>query len=148
MKVYKYKINGQTYEVVIKDITDGEVDVEVNGLSYHVENVDAPKHSSKPPQVSRPKVATPPVHQAAAPAPPRSAKPSGEGTITSPLPGVVLDMKVKEGDTVKAGQPLLVLEAMKMENSIEAETDGQVIKVYVKTGDSVMEGDALVTIGG
>ncbi|PID90967.1 MAG: acetyl-CoA carboxylase biotin carboxyl carrier protein subunit [Bacteroidetes bacterium] len=147
MKVYKYKINGQTYEVVIKDIADGEVDVEVNGLSYHVENVDAPKPAKRP-QVSRPKPASHPEHHAQAPEPQAAAKPTGEGTITSPLPGVILDMQVKEGDTVKAGQTLLVLEAMKMENSIEAEADGKVIKVYVKAGDSVMEGDALVTIGG
>ncbi len=147
MKVYKYKINGQTYEVVIKDIADGEVDVEVNGLSYHVENVDAPKPVKRP-QVSRPKPATHPEHHTQTPEPQPSARPSGEGTITSPLPGVILDMQVKEGDIVKAGQTLLVLEAMKMENSIEAESDGKVIKVYVKAGDSVMEGDALVTIGG
>ena len=71
----------------------------------------------------------------------------GAGAIVSPLPGVILTVKCKEGDAVKQGDVLLVLEAMKMENSIEADRDGHVVKLHVAVNDQVMEGDPLVTLG-
>ena len=81
--------------------------------------------------------------QAAAPA----AKPAGEGKpVTSPLPGVIIEVSVKEGDTVAAGQKVAVLEAMKMENEIQADRAGVVTKINVNKGDSVLEGAAIVTI--
>lgn len=67
-------------------------------------------------------------------------------TVVSPLPGVVVDVKVAAGDAVKAGQTVAVLEAMKMENDILAECDGVVASVDVKNGDSVLEGAVLLTI--
>jgi len=73
--------------------------------------------------------------------------PKGTGTIKSPLPGVILDLLVKKGDTVKVGQRLLVLEAMKMENNIEADKAGIVVSIAKNKGDSVMEGDILIVIG-
>ena len=72
--------------------------------------------------------------------------PKGGGTIKSPLPGVVLNVFVKEGDTVSIGQKLLVLEAMKMENNIEADKGGRVVSLKKNKGDSVMEGDVLIVI--
>ena len=65
----------------------------------------------------------------------------------SPLPGVIVDLKVREGDQVNAGQHLLILEAMKMENNIDADRDGIVVELKVNKGDSVLEGDTLLTIG-
>ena len=84
----------------------------------------------------------------AAPAQQAPAKAAGSGTkVPAPLPGTITEVKVKEGDTVKAGDTVVVLEAMKMQNSIEAECSGTVTSVIVKPGDTVMEGDALITIG-
>jgi len=65
----------------------------------------------------------------------------------SPLPGVITHVMVKEGDAVKSGQTLMVLEAMKMENNIEANRDGKVTSIAVREGTSVMEGETLITIG-
>ena len=66
--------------------------------------------------------------------------------IKSPLPGVILEIKVKEGDTVKRGQTLLVLEAMKMENDIKADRDGKVTAIKVSQGESILEGTDLIII--
>jgi biotin carboxyl carrier protein len=63
------------------------------------------------------------------------------------LPGVILDVHVREGDSVKVGQKLLTLEAMKMENNINADKEGKVVSMKVSKGDSVMEGDVLIVIG-
>ena len=70
----------------------------------------------------------------------------GEGAVVAPMPGLVLSIKVKEGDTVHAGQVLLVMEAMKMENAITASYNGTVSKVYVREQDSINEGDVLVDV--
>ena len=67
--------------------------------------------------------------------------------IKAPLPGVMISVNVKIGDVVKVGQEIAVLEAMKMENSIESVMDGTVTAVHVKEGDSVLEGDTVITIG-
>ena len=73
---------------------------------------------------------------------------SGAGKpVTSPLPGVIIAVKVNVGDTVKAGQEVAILEAMKMENSIEAVQDGTVTAIHVSKGDSILEGSPIVTIG-
>ena len=103
----------------------------------------------------RPKSATPVVTPAPAPAPasapqkqtqPKAAIGAGK-KITAPLPGTITDVKVKVGDTVKNGDTVLILEAMKMQNNIEAECDGTITSIVVSKGDTVMEGDALITIG-
>ena len=71
---------------------------------------------------------------------------AGSMPINSPLPGVILELHVKVGDTVKKGDTLLVLEAMKMENNIQAPSDGKIARVSIQKGDSVLEGDELVVI--
>lgn len=132
------------------DVENGQGIVKVNGVQYKVEREGSPMPSDKP-KVARPvREAHAPAAAPASPAPtPSRPKASGaQGGIISPLPGVILEVKVKEGDSVKVGQPLMVLEAMKMENIIEADRDGSVTSVPVKQGDSVMEGDTLITIGG
>lgn len=94
--------------------------------------------------VVRPVAAAP----AAAAAPAQAARPAaaGKSGVKSPLPGVILDIKVSVGEEVKKGQLVVVLEAMKMENSINADRDGKVTAINVNRGDSVLEGTDLVII--
>lgn len=146
MKTYKLKVNGNDYEVAVNKTTDNQASVKVNGVVYEVEvdtnfkKVNKPLLSPTPAPVSSATAA--PV----AAVRPAAAPTSGE-VIKSPLPGVILDIFVKEGDTVKEGQKLMMLEAMKMENNIEAECNGVVTKVNVSKGNSVLEGDILISIG-
>ena len=118
MKEYKYKINGNSYKVTIGDIEDNIAHVEVNGTHYKVEMEKQPKPVAKP----------------------------GKSGVKSPLPGVILDIKVNVGDTVKKGQTIIILEAMKMENNINADKDGKITAINVNKGDSVLEGNDLVII--
>ncbi len=142
MKEYKYKINGNLYNVTIGDIEDNIAHVEVNGTHYTVEMEKKPKAAPAPKPVVRP-AAKPAAAPAAAPAAKPAAAKSG---VKSPLPGVILDIKVKEGDEVKKGQTIIILEAMKMENSINADKDGKVTAINVSKGESVLEGTDLVII--
>ena len=146
MKQYRFKINGNQYNVDINSVEGNIASVSVNGTSYQVELEDAPAApvQAVPVQTS---VITPvaaPVQ--AAPAPKPAASGAGK-PVTSPLPGVIIAVKVNVGDSVKAGQEVAVLEAMKMENSIEAVQDGTVTAIHVAKGDSILEGAAIVTIG-
>ena len=144
MKEYKYKINGNLYNVVIGDMEENIVHVEVNGTHYTVETEKKPKAAPAPKPVVRP-AARPAVAPAAAPAP-KPATGGAKSGVKSPLPGVILDIKVKEGDEVKKGQTIIILEAMKMENSINADKDGKVTAINVSKGESVLEGTDLVII--
>ena len=144
MKEYKYKINGNLYNVVIGDIEENIAHVEVNGTHYTVEMEKKPKAAPAPKPVVRP-AAKPAAAPAAAPAP-KPAAGGGKSGVKSPLPGVILDIKVKEGDEVKKGQTIVILEAMKMENSINADRDGKVTAINVSKGESVLEGTDLVII--
>ncbi len=140
MKEYKYKINGKPYTVSVGDIEGKNVTVEVNGVAYSVELEKEAAPKIKPiARVSAPATVAP----AAAP---RQAAPAGKGAICSPLPGVILEVKIKEGDNVKRGQTLMVLEAMKMENDIKADRDGKVTKISVSKGESILEGTELISI--
>lgn len=146
MKTYKIKVNGNDYEVAVKKNTESQASVKVNGVEYEVE-VDSNFR-----KVNKPLLSPTPAATSSAPATPVAAvrpatSASAGSAIKSPLPGVVLDIFVKEGDTVKEGQKLLMLEAMKMENNIEAECGGVVTKISVSKGASVLEGDVLISIG-
>ena len=144
MKEYKFKIHGN--EVSINSVEDNIADVTVNGTQYEVE---IEGKASKVSKITKP---TPSTSSAATTAEAIStakaaAKKSAGTAVKSPLPGVIVDLKVREGDQVKAGQHLLVLEAMKMENNIDADRDGIIVELKVNKGDSVLEGDTLLTIG-
>ena len=144
MKEYKYKINGNSYKVSVGDIEDNQVTVEVNGTSYTVELEKSAAPKIKP--VVRPAAPAAPA-PAAAPVKPVARPSAGGGNgIKSPLPGVILEVKVKEGDVVKRGQTLLVLEAMKMENDIKADHDGTVKSILVSKGESILEGTDLIIV--
>jgi biotin carboxyl carrier protein len=143
MKTYKFKINGNEYNVAINSLAGGVADVTVNGTPYQVELADAPAAPAAPVAPVAPVQAAP----ATAPAAPATPAAGSGKPVTSPLPGVIIAVKVNVGDVVKAGQTVAVLEAMKMENDIQAECDGTVTAVKVAKGDSILEGAVIVTIG-
>ena len=140
MKTYRFKINGNEYNVAINSVDGTNASVTVNGTDYQVELENAP---AAPVQTAPAAVQTAPAASAA----PKPAASGAGKAVTSPLPGVIIAVKVNVGDSVKAGQEVAVLEAMKMENSIEATQAGTVTAIHVAKGDSVLEGAAIVTIG-
>ena len=146
MKRFKFTINGNIYDVEIQNIDGNLADVEVNGTTYKVE-VDKQIQATKTPRLVR-SMSVPSTDSL-----PSTAKfanpsgPKGAGNIKSPLPGVILEVYVREGDSVKMGQKLLMLEAMNMEININADKEGHVVSLKVGKGDSVMEGDVLIVIG-
>ncbi len=139
MKEYKYTIDGNKYEVAINEVGETTAKVTVNGAEYTIE--------WEKPVEEKPVVKVQPVaaKPAAAPAAPAAAPVSGNA-IKTPLPGVIIDVKVNVGDTVKKGDTVVVLEAMKMENNINADRDGKVVAVHVAKGDTVADGAALIVL--
>lgn len=144
MKEYKYKINDNSYNVIINDVTDTTANVTVNGVDYKVE-WEKPQEP-KPAVVVKPVVAKPAPTAAPTAAPQASTTPVNGHAIKTPLPGVIIDVKVNVGDTVTKGQTVVILEAMKMENNINADKDGKVISIAVTKGDTVADGAVLLTI--
>ena len=141
MKEYKFKIGGKEYNVTVNPKEGKFFDVTVNGATYEVEAENAPAAAPAPQPAAAP-VQAAPVAQAAP-----AAKPAGAGEkVASPLPGVIIEISVKEGQQVKAGQKVAVLEAMKMENEIPAPKDGTITDIHVHKGDTLQEGDPVVTI--
>jgi len=142
MKEYKYTIDGNKYEVAVNEVNDTTAKVTVNGTEYTVE---WEKPIEEKPVVKVQPVTAKPVATAAPAATPAAAPVSGNA-IKTPLPGVIIDVKVKVGDTVKKGDTVVVLEAMKMENNINADRDGKVVAIQVAKGDTVADGAALVVL--
>ncbi len=148
MAKYQYKVQGVDYEVNIEEIEGNLAKVNVNGVDFEVElqqPISVGKQTKKPVAV---KPVAAPV-QGTAPAPAAAPAPvqAGDGAkVCAPLPGTISSIPVKVGDAVAIGDTVVVLEAMKMQNNIEAETAGTITSVMVSPGDSVMEGAVLVTI--
>ena len=142
MKSFKYTINGNVYKVHINSVEEDIAEVEVNGTPYSVK-MEKP---AKKQMVALKRPAQAPTKASGEPVVSRPAG-GAAGAGRSPLPGVILSVDCKVGDTVKRGQKLLVLEAMKMENTIPADRDGKIVEVKVNKGDSVLEGADLVIIG-
>lgn len=141
MKKFKFTIRGDEYDVNIKEIEDNIAIMEVNGTSYEVEIKRETKTTKTPTLLRKPVVQKP-----------------GEGLITktqstgglkikAPLPGTILKINVKEGDAVKKGDSLMIMEAMKMENQVLSEKDGVISSIKVKEGEAVLQDDVLVEIG-
>jgi biotin carboxyl carrier protein len=125
MKRFSVTVNGKAYDVAVEEITDGSAPV-----------------VAAAPAAPAPVAAAP--APAAAPAAPAAA---GEGeTVTAPMPGTILDVKVNVGDTVSKGQVIMILEAMKMENDIVAPCDGKITSILAKKNDTVNSGDTLATV--
>lgn len=152
MKQYKYTINGAQFDVTIDSIVGSKAKVEVNGIPFEVEMQGSSLVEEALPTVSTeatPATTTPaaPAAETPAAAPAATSGPGAGTPVKAPLPGVVTKILVSEGQAVKKGDTVLVLEAMKMENNITAEADGSVTGICVSAGDSVMEGTTLLTIG-
>ncbi len=143
MEKYQYKVKGVDYDVEIEDIKGNIANVTVNGIPFEVE-------MKKQAKVAKPKFRIENVAKVEKPAPVKEEKtavqPSDGTPVTAPLPGTINEIKVKVGDKVRVGDTVVVLEAMKMQNNIEAETEGTIASVNVAKGDAVNEGDTLVTI--
>ncbi len=146
MKKFAFTINGNKYNVEIGEVEEAHIEVNVNGTAYDVE-VDRSIQPVKTPKLVRQQAipstdASPQVKKTSAPGS------QAIGSVKSPLPGVIMDVHVKEGDSISLGQKLLTLEAMKMEMVISSDKEGTVKAIKFHKGDNVMEGDVLVEIGG
>ncbi len=139
MKKFQFTITGNNYSVEILKFEDNFADVEVNGTRYTVE-IQSNKPVSKTPRLIRNPV---PINGGGT-----IQKSSGSNThkVQAPLPGVILAINVKVGDTVKTDQKLLVMEAMKMENNIQSEKSGVIKSIAVGLGSIVLQGDLLIEI--
>jgi len=135
MKKFNVTVNGKAYAVEVEEVGSGQP-----AFTY-VPVQQAPAAPAPAPTAAPAPQASPAPAPKAAP----SAPVAGE-TMSAPMPGTILDIKVSEGQTVKAGEIILILEAMKMENELVAPKDGTVAKIYVSKSESVNTGDSLVTI--
>ena len=144
-KNYKITIAGQTYDVEVGDTSSSPVEVSVDGTTYQVEIPDsiAPAASGGTPAISTPKPLAPGPKAVARPSVPTSG---GDGVVRSPMPGKIISVSVSVGDVVTKGQPILVLESMKMENTIASPIDGTVSAVHVSANDAVQHGQTLAEI--
>ena len=155
MAKYEYKVKGVDYVVEIQDIEGNIANVTVNGIPFEVEMkqpVKAGKQKVKLSEERRVKSeesnsssSSATNASSATTTQPAAAAASGK-PVVAPLPGTINEIKVKVGDKVNAGDTVVILEAMKMQNNIEAETSGTITSINVNKGDAVMEGDTLVTI--
>lgn len=128
MRKFVINVNGKSYDVDVEEIRNGQ------------------PVASAPVVTAAPAASAPAPAPAAAPAAPKASGAEGSVKIEAPMPGTVLRLNVKVGDTVADGQALVVLEAMKMENDIVASQAGTVASINVNAGDSVNTGDVLVTL--
>jgi glutaconyl-CoA/methylmalonyl-CoA decarboxylase subunit gamma len=141
MKNYKFTIGGNAYQVDIINFESNIIQLEVNGTRYSVE-LEKEVQASKTPVLVRTSVPTPTRSESKI----KKNISSSATPVKSPLPGTILNVQVKEGDEVKVGQVLIVMEAMKMENNVLAEKEGKVTLVKVKSGDAVLQNDTLLEI--
>lgn len=146
-KNYKLTIAGQTYDVEVGDTSSSPVEVSVDGTTYQVELPESASSAAHAAPSARPVAAPKP----AAPAPQPLSRPAvptsgGDGVVRSPMPGKIISVRIAVGDTVTKGQSILVLESMKMENTIAAPIDGTVSSVLVAAGDAVQHGQSLAEI--
>lgn len=143
-KNYKITIAGQTYDVEVGDISTSPVEVSVDGTTYVVEVPDsATPIAPATPSIRAPKTVTPAPQAISRPAVPTTG---GDGVVRSPMPGKIVSVSIAVGDAVTKGQPIMILESMKMENTIASPIDGTVSAVLVAAGDAVQHGQTLAEI--
>ena len=157
MAKYQYTVKGVDYEVEIQDIEGNIANVTVNGIPFEVEMKQPVKAGKQKVKLSEERraeeseerrVKSEESNSSSASAASTSSAPTTAAgkPVVAPLPGTINEIKVKVGDKVNAGDTVVILEAMKMQNNIEAETSGTITSINVNKGDAVMEGDTLVTI--
>ena len=157
MAKYQYTVKGVDYEVEIQDIEGNIANVTVNGIPFEVEMKQPVKAGKQKVKLSEERraeeseerrVKSEESNSSSASAASTSSAPTAAAgkPVVAPLPGTINEIKVKVGDKVNAGDTVIILEAMKMQNNIEAETSGTITSINVNKGDAVMEGDTLVTI--
>ena len=145
MKQFIYRINGQDYIVAVNKLEGSVAEVAVNGSNYAVELVNNDEEINVASRPAAKAAAAPAAKKAVTASAPAPAA-GGAGSIKSPLPGIVVSISVNVGDTVKKGQTVAVLEAMKMENALPAHMDGKVAAINVNEGDSILEGVTILTL--
>ena len=157
MTKYQYTVKGVDYEVEIQDIEGNIANVTVNRIPFEVEMKQPVKAGKQKVKLSEERraegseerrVKSEESNSSSASAASTSSAPTAAAgkPVVAPLPGTINEIKVKVGDKVNAGDTVVILEAMKMQNNIEAETSGTITSINVNKGDAVMEGDTLVTI--
>ena len=160
MAKYQYTVKGVDYEVEIQDIEGNIANVTVNGIPFEVEMKQPVKAGKQKVKLGgsdvseerraegseERRVKSEESNSSSAAKNSSNASSAGGKPVVAPLPGTINDIKVKVGDKVNAGDTVVILEAMKMQNNIEAETSGTIASINVNKGDAVMEGDTLVTI--
>ena len=137
MKKFKFKIRGNKYEAVVKSFEKNIVDIDINGTNYKVE-LEQEVIKPKTPKLVRGRVHTPKEDA--------TIKNKVGKFVKAPLPGTIFKLKCKIGDDVSAGDTLLIMEAMKMENNIQSEIDGKVKTIKIAEGDAVLQGDILLEL--
>lgn len=140
MKKFNVTVNGKTYAVEVEEVGAGH-----GGFTY--EPVQQASQAAPIQQAAVTSQPAPQLQAAPAPAPKVPSGPVSGETISAPMPGTILDIRVSEGQSVKAGDILLILEAMKMENEIVSPKDGVVNRIHTSKSSTVSTGDSLVTIG-
>ena len=165
MAKYEYKVKGVDYVVEIQDVEGNVANVTVNGIPFEVEmkqpvkagkqkvkltdgqnNISANSAASAGSASGSNSAGSSSAASPDSVSPSKQATPAAGKPVVAPLPGTINEIKVKVGDKVNAGDTVVVLEAMKMQNNIDAETSGTIASINVNKGDAVMEGDTLVTI--
>jgi len=164
MRKYEVTINDKDYSVLVKKFEPDAAELEINGKRYSIRmegpirTISSSQYSYTNPitQTGNPTPPSMPIPQttrSSVAAPIMASRPAmGEGTdstgiiIRAPIPGSILEILIKEGDYVQSGQTLLKMEAMKMENEINATTDGTVKSIKVSTGEAVNQGQELLEI--
>ncbi|MBU0713020.1 biotin/lipoyl-binding protein [bacterium] len=154
-KTLKLEINGKDYTVTINEFSAYEAVVTLNDKTYTVGLKDLgieqvsdlqPRSAVETAVISASPISSPAPVISTGPAPKKPVPVAGASSIVAPLPGLILKIHVKPGDAVKAGQNLVVMEAMKMENDVQAPGDGTVKSILIKVGDSANEGDVLIEL--
>lgn len=137
MKTYKLSVDGRTYQVEIENLDANPILVKVDGRAFAVTTERAGQ-----PAIASAEATTAPTP--AGPALVAAAAPTAATAMVVPMPGTILEVKVRPGDTVKYGDEIAVLEAMKMKSFLRAERDGTIAEVRVTPGQSVAHGDILI----
>ncbi|MCF7919111.1 MAG: biotin/lipoyl-binding protein [Candidatus Cloacimonetes bacterium] len=141
MKKYKLEINNKEFNTRIVDYSGNRVIVKVNGHDYEVNVTPEEKSITRVVRTRKDIPNLDVLH--------KSGKPEtvAAGTVTSPIPGLVISLKVSVGDTVQKGDTIIILEAMKMESEIASTASGTVKKIFVKEQQSLQEGDPIIEVG-